>query len=165
MNKTKKLLLLGSCLLLAFGVFTLVVKTVDVKAIGPQNSKVGLASVNGWFREQVGHHPAIYELTEKLGYGVLMVLVFALFRWSKPIQLLLMVLINVFWMKGLGYPVEILGWEWFLPRQAFAVLSLIPIWLYNGEQGPYNRTIRRTCYAFYPAHILILTVIGMFVLN
>ena len=42
----------------------------------------------------------------------------------------------------------------------FAVLALLPIWLYNGEQGPYNKTIRRLCYAFYPAHILALVMIG-----
>jgi hypothetical protein len=59
-------------------------------------------------------------------------------------------------MKGLGYPVEILGHEWFVPQQAIAMLALIPIWLYNGEQGPYNKTIRRCCYAFYPVHLLIL---------
>ena len=43
------------------------------------------------------------------------------------------------------------------------MLALIPIWLYNGEQGPYNKTIRRACYAFYPAHIAVLAVLAQFV--
>lgn len=98
--------------------------------------------------------------TDYYGYGVLMVISFALFRESKVLQFVIMAIINVFWMKGLGYPVDFLGREWFIPQQAFAMLALIPIWLYNGEQGPYNKTIRRVCYAFYPAHILALVMIG-----
>ena len=94
------------------------------------------------------------------GILLLMVISFALFRESKVLQFVIMAIINIFWMKGLGYPVDFLGREWFIPQQAFAMLALIPIWLYNGEQGPYNKTIRRVCYAFYPAHILALVTIG-----
>ena len=46
-----------------------------------------------------------------------------------------------------------------------ALLALIPVWLYNGEQGPHNKTIRRACYAFYPVHMLILAVLWLYVLN
>ena len=97
------------------------------------------------------------------GYGILMVILFHFFRGNKLAQFIGMVLVNVVWMKGLGYPVEILGREWFVPQQALAMLALIPIWLYNGEQGPYNKTIRRACYAFYPAHIAVLAVLAQFV--
>ena len=120
-----------------------------------------LASVWPWFGCLLG----FLGFVDYFGYGVVICVMFYVFRSNKLAQLIGMILINVFWMKGLGYPVEFLGREWFVPQQTFAVLALIPIWLYNGEQGPYNRTIRRACYAFYPAHILILTMIGMFVLN
>lgn len=99
------------------------------------------------------------------GYGVFLTVMFYLFRGHKTYQFVFMGLVNILWMKGLVYPVEWLGQEWLIPQQAFAMLALIPIWLYNGEQGPYNKTIRRACYAFYPGHILILSLIGMFVLN
>ena len=99
------------------------------------------------------------------GYGVFLTVTFYLFRGHKTYQFVFMGLVNILWMKGLVYPVEWLGQEWLIPQQAFAMLALIPIWLYNGEQGPYNKTIRRVCYAFYPTHILILSLIGMFVLN
>jgi hypothetical protein len=44
----------------------------------------------------------------------------------------------------------------FFPRQALALLSLIPIWLYRGKQGPHSKTLQYMYYAFYPAHLLIL---------
>ncbi len=43
-------------------------------------------------------------------------------------------------------------WLW-LP---LAVLALLPIWLYKGEQGPHNKAIQYCLYAFYPVHMLIL---------
>ena len=128
-----------------------------------RGGKLGWAAYGAW--PWVGYVLGFLGFTDYYGYGVLMVVGFSVFRESKLLQFVLMAIINVFWMKGLGYPVEILGREWFIPQQAIAMLSLIPIWLYNGEQGPYNKTIRRVCYAFYPAHILILALIGMFVMN
>lgn len=73
MKKTKKLLVLGLCLLVAFLGFTLLVKTVDVQAIGPEDSVVGFAGINGFCRDKIGHHPVWYDITEVLGYCVLAV--------------------------------------------------------------------------------------------
>ena len=39
---------------------------------------------------------------------------------------------------------------------------LIPIWLYNGKQGPHSRAIQYACYAFYPAHMLVLALMRMY---
>lgn len=55
------------------------------------------------------------------------------------------------------------GWSWAPAAQGFAVLSLIPIWLYNGKQGPHNRWLQYLCYAFYPAHLLILGLLAKLV--
>ena len=73
MKKAKRLLVLGLCLLLAFAVFTVLVMKVDVQPIGPDGSKVGFATINGFFRDKVGYHPDLYDFTEGLGYGVLLV--------------------------------------------------------------------------------------------
>lgn len=123
----------------------------------------------GWLMAAVwlgaGYVLGFVTFVDYYGYGIFLTVIFYLFRRNKIEQFVFMGLVNVLWMKGLVYPVEFLGQEWLIPRQAFAMLALIPIWLYNGEQGPYNKTIRRACYAFYPAHILILALIGIFVLN
>ena len=119
---------------------------------------LGLVFAAGWLL--AGYVLGFAGFVDYYGYGILMVVLFHLFRENKLGQLIFMFLVNVVWMKGLGYPVTVLGHEFFLPQQAFAMFALIPIWLYNGEQGPYNKTIRRLCYAFYPAHILALVMIG-----
>jgi hypothetical protein len=94
------------------------------------------------------------------GAGVLMVLVFWLFRKVKfgwLIQLAAMLYINVEMLGGLGFEVG----STFIPNQAFAVLAMIPILLYNGKQGWTSKGFQYACYAFYPVHILILVLISL----
>ena len=127
---------------------------------------LGWALVAGW--TLVGYLAGLITFVDYQGYGVLMVILFHLTRgmsFAPVLQLAGMVYINVYMMKGLVYPVELLGREWLIPQQAFAVLAMIPIWLYNGRQGITSKGIRRACYAFYPAHIAVLVMLGMFVLN
>ena len=73
--------------------------------------------------------------------------------------------INLGLMKGITFPVTLLGHPVDIPQQALALLALIPIWLYSGEQGPHNTAIRRACYAFYPVHMLVLAILWLYVLN
>ena len=40
--------------------------------------------------------------------------------------------------------------------QSFAVLALIPIWLYDGRQGLAGKGWKWFSYAFYPLHMLII---------
>ncbi len=67
-------------------------------------------------------------------------------------QLAAMVLLNIVGFQGLLIP--LLGWNF--PTQGFAVLALLPIWLYNGQPGRKSRALQYGFYAFYPAHMLIL---------
>lgn len=53
-----------------------------------------------------------------------------------------------------GLLISLLGWEF--PTQGFAVLALLPIWLYNGRPGRKSRALQYGSYAFYPVHMLIL---------
>ena len=62
-------------------------------------------------------------------------------------------------LGDLYYPVTILGHHFEIPQQSFALLALIPIWLYNREQGYHSKWFKYFCYAFYPAHLLILFII------
>ena len=55
------------CLLGAFGVWTALVRLVDVRAIGPDGSAVGLAALNGYVHALTGVHMPLYVLTDWLG--------------------------------------------------------------------------------------------------
>ena len=93
------------------------------------------------------------------GYqGVLTVIAFGVLRGfpgAKPAQLLAMVLLHGVLQEGRVYPVGPVE----IPSQILAVLALIPIWLYNGEQGPKSKVLQYGAYAFYPVHMLILHLI------
>ena len=94
------------------------------------------------------------------GYqGVLMVLAFHLVRgvrWEKVGQLATMVLINIVLFEGMVIPVDIGGLHYEFPTQGFAVLALIPIWLYNGKAGKKSKILQYGFYVFYPLHMIIL---------
>ena len=98
--------------------------------------------------------------------GVMMVLVFYFFHGRKWYhfagQLVCLYWINNVLLMGMDLPFTLFGHEFFYPTQGFALLALIPIWLYRGKQGPHNRWIQYGFYAFYPLHILILALITMF---
>ena len=39
------------------------------------------------------------------------------------------------------------------------LISLLFIWLYQGRQGPHPKWFRWFCYAFYPVHLAVLTLV------
>lgn len=100
--------------------------------------------------------------------GVLTVLVFYIFRGRKWYllvgQFLCIYYINAEILGGQGYEFELWGTSMFFLRQKLAVLGLIPIWLYNGKQGVYNKYIKYFYYSFYPCHMLILWFVKQIVL-
>ena len=95
-------------------------------------------------------------------YGVLMVLLFYWtygLRFGWVVQLLGMLYINDA-MAGLVYPVELFGHSFEIGQQMVAVLALVPIWLYNGRRGYHSKAVQYACYAFYPAHLLVLYILS-----
>ena len=100
------------------------------------------------------------------GSGVVMVLLFYVFRgtsWGWLGLLLGMIYVNAELISGRMYDVTLLGHTFQYYQQGYAVLALIPIWLYNGRQGPYSRKIQMACYWFYPVHMLVLSLIWLYV--
>ena len=97
------------------------------------------------------------------GFGILTILAFYLFRgqnWRcRAGQLLLLWWINAELMGGLVYELDSLGRTWYLHQQAFALLALIPIWLYRGQPGYRKPWFQYFRYCFYPAHMLILALL------
>lgn len=57
----------GTECLAAFVVWTVLIQTVDVQVIGPNGTKVGFATLNGWFHRMTGVHWALYGATDWLG--------------------------------------------------------------------------------------------------
>ena len=97
--------------------------------------------------------------------GILTVLVFYFFRgqylWQRAAQLVFLWHINTELLGGLVYELSFLGRTFSFPQQGFALLALIPIWLYRGKQGYHSKPFQYFCYAFYPVHLLILGVLKM----
>ena len=110
---------------------------------------------------------AMLGMTDYMHFGVLTMLVFYLFRgrrwWHFIGQLICLWYINIEMMGGLVYPIVLFGKEWIIHQQGFALLALLPIWLYRGKQGLYNKTLKYTYYAFYPVHLLILYLLMLII--
>ena len=66
-KKTKGLFFLGVGLLAAFVVWTVLVCFVDVQAIGPRESSVGFATLNGYVHSLTGVNMSLYVITDWLG--------------------------------------------------------------------------------------------------
>lgn len=104
------------------------------------------------------------------GYGILIVALFYFTRidcgmtiWHKIIlrfiQLAGMYWINCEMMMGMMIPVSLFGFQFEIYKQGLAILSLPLIWLYNGEQGAYSKTIKNVYYWFYPIHLFVLGIL------
>ena len=65
-ERKRKTLRAAVCLLAAFLLWTAAVRNVDVRAIGPMGSSVGLAAVNGFVHRMTGVHMGLYLLTDWL---------------------------------------------------------------------------------------------------
>lgn len=67
MKRIRKRFMVSLSLLAAFVLWTLAVSFVDVREIGPQESSVGFAGINGWVHKLTGVHFDLYNLTDWLG--------------------------------------------------------------------------------------------------
>ena len=68
----------GICLLILFLVWTAAVSFIDVQPIGPLDSEVGFAALNGAFHDMTGVNMTLYDITDILGLiPILIVLAFA----------------------------------------------------------------------------------------
>ena len=63
----KNTLFAGGIFLIVFILWTILVRTVDVQPIGPNETNVGFAAWNGWFHKLTGVHMELYMITDWLG--------------------------------------------------------------------------------------------------
>ena len=66
-NRKQNGFLWGAGLLLAFVLWTALIRRVDVQPVGVNGSNVGFAAVNTWFHRLTGVHMAVYTITDWLG--------------------------------------------------------------------------------------------------
>ena len=63
----KKHMWMGIWFLLAFLLWTALIRCADVQAVGPYGTKVGFAVFNLWFHHLTGVHMSVYTITDWLG--------------------------------------------------------------------------------------------------
>ena len=122
--------------------------------------KLWLRIVTGIGTVMLGYLLGLVLMVDFYHAGILMVLTFYFFRgrnrWGYLGQLVCMYYINFELLGGLVYEWQLLDTTITFARQGFALLALIPIWLYKGRQGYHSKWWQYFCYAFYPVHMLIL---------
>ena len=86
-KKNKIIFILSSAFLAAFILWTVLVSSVDLQPIGPEESEVGLGTLNGAFHKLTGVHFWMYDLTDLLSLIPLGVIAFfgilGLVQWIK----------------------------------------------------------------------------------
>lgn len=111
----------------------------------------------------IGYAVGLVSFVDYYHAGILMVLTFYFFRgrkwWQILAQFLCLWYINLEILGGYSYEIQIGEQTYFLIRQGFALLSLIPILLYRGKQGYHSKALQYFCYSFYPLHLLILGIL------
>lgn len=112
----------------------------------------------------LGYGLGFLTFADYYGYGVITVLVFWLagkVRLGWLLELAVLAYINLELIGGMSHVLTLWGKEIWVPQQAFALLALIPIGLYNGQRGPGGKKWQYFGYAFYPAHILVLALLAL----
>ena len=66
-KKNRRSLWIGTGLLAVFVLWTVLIRFVDVQAIGPQESSVGFAMLNGYVHSLTGENMSLYVITDWLG--------------------------------------------------------------------------------------------------
>lgn len=128
-----------------------------------QTGKLWLRILVGCATVLTGCILGIVTMVDFYHAGILTVLTFYFFRrknwWSRLCHLICLWYINVEILGGFSYELQTFGITWFLTRQGFALLALIPIWLYQGKQGYHSKWLQYVYYGFYPLHLLILGIL------
>ena len=143
--------------------FLIAIGLIYLNELAAKKDNIWLSFITGVSTMVIGYALGYIAFVDYYGEGVLTVLVFYFLRerkwWCYLGQLIGMYYIHVEMIKGLYFEVELFGIEFKVIQQGLAILSLVFIWLYNGERGNKSKVFQYFCYAFYPAHMLILWLI------
>ncbi len=117
----------------------------------------------------LGYVAGYVAMVDYYGVGILTVLMFYFFKgrnWKSRIcQFICLYILHVRLLGGYYYEVQVFGFGIEVVQQGFALLALVPIWLYQGQQGIRNKVFQYLCYAFYPVHMLALFAVREWMLK
>ncbi len=179
--KKKRVLLIGLGLIAAFGLWTVLIRCVDVRAVGANGTNIGFSDINVWFHQITGEHMTIYTITDWLGlvpifvclcFGVLglvqMIKRRSLLRVDPDIlilgvyYLLVIACYLIFEMIPINYrPVLIEGrLEASYPSSTtLLVLSVMPTFMYQAGRRAWDPMLRK-CTAVFVIAFSAFMVIG-----
>ena len=121
MNKNeKRVLLIGSMLVVAFIVWTVLIQIVDVQPIGQNGTDIGFASFNSWFHTLTGVHMTIYIITDWL--GLIPLFVCMIFGGIGLVQL-----VKRRSLFKVDYDIMILGIYYVIVIFGYLVFEMVPI--------------------------------------
>lgn len=145
--------------------FTLLLGLLAIRGLDRmRRERTGKAAVLGALGLLLAWLAGVIGMVDYGGRGVLTVVVFYVFRGiplARLGQLVSLFLLNMVFFQGEYVSLEILGRAVELQTQGFALLALIPIWLYGGERGRGGRALQYGSYFFYPLHMLVLYLIKL----
>ena len=119
-KKNQKNLGAAICMLIAFVMWTVAIRFIDVQAIGPQESSVGFATINQFVHTLTGVHMSLYTITDWLGLVPLMFVMgfgtLGLIQWIKRKHLL-----------KVDYSILVLGGFYILVMAAYVLFEVFVI--------------------------------------
>ena len=146
MEKSRKTVFwIGIGSIVAFVLWTVFVRVIDVAAIGPQGSAVGFATINGFVHDLTGVNILLYTVTDWLGLvpiGVCVVFaIFGFLQWIKRKSLLAVE--KSILLLGAFYAVVIFFYVFF----EFAVINYRPVLIDGRLEASYpsSTTLLVTC--------------------
>ncbi len=147
--------------------FLIGIAAIHINELARKKDKLWLRILTAVATVVIGYLLGIIAFVDYNGAGVLTILAFYFFRgrkwWCYLGQAAALFCINFMLLSGLQYEISLFGSTVFFPQQGFALLALVPIWLYKGRQGYHSKWFQYLCYGFYPLHMLILYVIRSFI--
>lgn len=94
--------------------------------------------------------------TDYGAWGVVLIVAFGLLREKPRWQLALLLTLILLAMDSIGVP-----FLWGIPIELFALLALIPIYLYSGKKRGQGRGSQLLFYCFYPVHLALLWLFSL----
>jgi len=143
--------------------FLIAIAAIACNERAARTGKLWIRILVGVLSTALGALAGLFTLVDYYHVGVLTVLVFYFLRgnawWQRAAQLICLWYLNVEMLGGRFYELELMGETVEIVQQGFALLALLPIWLYRGAQGYYSKTVKKIYYLFYPLHLLVLGIL------
>ncbi len=141
--------------------FTFIIALLAIRLIDKAwHKKWWCGVLTGLCAVPIGFLTATILCTDYYGFGFLTVLSFWIFgkvkKFAWVLQLISIIYINWKLIAGECFTIMIGDYELWVPYQCIAVLSMIPILIYNGKLGKGGKKFQTFAYIFYPAHMAVL---------